>query len=162
MDILKKIIEYIGIGFITVILFGTGYFIFRTIQQNTWVWLTIFIGCPFMAFAAKKSSMIVIYSVLLSSIICTVCVVTGNGKQQAFLESIFLKGEKIHHPVFVEEREENDGNTEEAHYETEYNFKLAPNQPIIVLKLINWGLFITAVGFPVIVFFTLKQRFETS
>lgn len=96
------------------------------------------------------------FAVLLLNIWCSYSVLDGKGKQETNLKSLFLKGEKKHRSVWVEEYDDGDDHVEPAHFESHYYFELAPEQPKFVVEIIEWGLIIIALSTPFLVYGLIK------
>ena len=165
MNAVKKIIEYIGYGFATLIFFGAVIVIGRTIYTNVWIALVTLVSCPLMAFAFMKDKdsnennnlQSLLFGILL---LCGFSSFTSvMSKENAFtkVQSVLLKGQIKREQLWVEESENDEGESEPSHYETEYHFEMAPNQPKYVSSLIDWGLFILAFGIPVLTWYIMRK-----
>jgi hypothetical protein len=165
MSSTKKIIQYIGIGCIVLVAFGATMIVARKIYTDVWVNLTALFCCPFMASALvnerpssdKSIAKAILFSVLLLSGWCGFSIMDSHGKAKVKLQSTFLKGEKKHHEVWVDGEERDNGPDVPPHYETQYYFEVAANQPQIVSDIIDWGLFIIVFGIPILTLFIIKK-----
>ena len=161
---LKKTPGFIGGLFFAIIFFGSIIITLRTIYQNSWMPLVLIIGCPFMAVTLKsgKGTMVVVaaYVTLLLTVWCGVCIVSQPEKQQSYVANLFLKGERKHHKVLIEESVNSDDNISPAHYETKYSFELAPDQSTVGLSLIRWALPVLPIVIMVFIYFALCKHLK--
>jgi Ca2+/Na+ antiporter len=148
--------------FLGAVALWAAYVLMSTIFHNSRICFIILIGCPFMAYAAKNSFTVVVWLILLLTVWCIVSIASSRSKHQDFMKSLFLKGERKHDRVFIREYDDGEGNVTPEHYETEYYFELAPNQPKALSSIISWGLFIIPFGILGLVYFILKTRLQNS
>lgn len=147
------------------IVFGAIIVIGRKIYTNIWIALTVLVSCPFMAFAIlqdkdsfnKSTTQIILFVIISLSGLSAYS--SAMSKQNAYtkLQSVFLKGQIKHHQVWVEEQENDNGEIAPPHYETEYYFNAATNQPKFISSIIDWGLFILEFGIPVLTWFIMRK-----
>ena len=161
----KKIVGYIGFALFALIILGAFLVVMRYVYWSPWVSLFILLSCPFIAyyFVLEKKSytdetfQYILAAILLLSGFCCYTVLAGRGKHEAKLESLLLKGKMMHSKVYVEDQETDSGEYIPAHYETQYYFELAKDQPEIFLSLISWSFVIFTFGMPLLVYFIVAS-----
>lgn len=157
MRVLGKILATIGFLFGVLIICGALYFILKTIFHSPKYSFIILLGCPFMAYAARKGTKVIVYAVLLLTAFCNVCVFASNGKNEAYIKSLFLNGTRGYHIIEVEGYTTSDDDYVPAHPERQYYFEVSPSEPIFLVKIIENGALLLPIGIMAIVYFMLKD-----
>jgi len=166
----KRTIGVFGICCLFVVFFGIIYIVGRKIYTNPWVAVVTLILCPFMAFGfvfdtkgyGKQNLYSFLFAILLLSAWCGYSSLM-NGKTSPEVQSLFLKGQKKHHQVWVEGHWEQDGDEDtyiEAHYETQYYFELGPSQSKFVADAIEVTLAILSLGIPILTYFICRKHLK--
>lgn len=159
MKTFKKALSYIGVGCLLLVICGAAVVILRALYINAALSLITLIFCPFIAcyfiygedqILEKKKLNLVLSCVLILSVCCSFCIMSGKSKPMIYVEKLFLKGQTKHHEVFVKTEEGYEG------YETQYYYELAPGEPAFVVEIIDWALIILSLGIPVLLYFIFK------
>ena len=160
----KKVSEYIGNGFLVLILLSIMIVAGRTVYTHVLIALIVLISCPFMAFAILedkesygKEIQFILFGILLLSFLGSYSAGMGKKDANITLKSAFMKGQIKHNPDF--DVQNDDG---QSVSDSEYYFEEAPNQSNILSNIIDYGVFILLFGLPFLTWYIMRKDLKWS
>jgi len=159
ISFIKKSPTRIGLAIFGLLILGAIYTIGKTIYNSEKLPIVLLLCCIFIAISFKDASFFPAIAIMLFCLFCAVCIISSHSKQEAYLESLFLKGEKNRRSIYIEESHD-DGNIYPAHYETQYYFSVDNSESLSHIKLVKIVLFIFSYGCPISVFLILRKSLK--